>query len=234
MIESDSDIEEATENEKLESPRKKSDASLISVVAVQAVPNEDRQKGTDESENEESNGSSPSTENQTCLVLADRNIEDSEDQGDCVETDASADEEAKNNRWSGISITLEEMEKRQLKQIASRNEIPIPSSKPELRKAIEKLFEERYPDWRRNSSNQLVFKRKLEIDKPTPIATLSKKELRTLALYFGKDHICDKAGFKFKAEWRNALNSHLRELFPTAKLDRNNYIILTPSMFGQQ
>ena len=234
LIESDSDIEEATENEKLVSPRKKSDASLISVVAVQAVPNEDRQKGTDESENEESNGSSPSTENQTCLVLADRNIEDSEDQGDCVETDASADEEAKNNRWSGISITLEEMEKRQLKQIASKNEIPIPSSKPELRKAIEKLFEERYPDWRRNSSNQLVFKRKLEIDKPTPIATLSKKELRTLALYFGKDHICDKAGFKFKAEWRNALNSHLRELFPTAKLDRNNYIILTPSMFGQQ
>ena len=82
--------------------------------------------------------------------------------------------------------------------------------------------------------HQLVFKRRLEVEKPTPLATLSKKELQTLALYFGKDHVCDKTGFIFKADWQKALNIHLKTHFPDAQFDKNNLIILTPAMFGQE
>ena len=211
FIEIDSDTEEIEEVP----ARKVSDASLISVVPVDSLH-----------ESEESTSSR--IPNNDCADQACPNPDDD------FETDVSADEGERSNRWSGISITLDEMEKRQLKLIASENGLQINSSKAELRKSIDKHFEEQYPNWRRNQSNQLVFKRKLEIEKTTPIAVLSKKELRTVALFFGKDHICDKTGFTFKTEWRNALNNHLRELFPTAKLDKNNYVILTPAMFGQQ
>ena len=210
LIEVDSDTEEIQE----EPTRKASDASLISVVPV------------DSSNDTVENDSSKIT-NSYCDNKTDLNSDDD------FETDVSADEGERSNRWSGISITLEEMEKRQLKQIASKNGLQINSSKSELRKAIDKHFEEQYPDWRRNTSNQLVFKRKLEIEKPTPIALLSKKELRTVAQFFGKHHICDKSGFTFKVEWRNALNQFLRNKYPTAQLDKNQLIILTPDMFGQ-
>ena len=82
--------------------------------------------------------------------------------------------------------------------------------------------------------HQLVFKRKLEVEKPTSLTALSKKELQTVALYFGKNHICDKPGFIFKADWRNALNHHLKSLFPDAQVDKNDLLILTPAMFGQE
>ena len=210
LIEVDSDTEEIQE----EPARKTSDASLISVVPVDS--------SNDTVENDSSKITNSYCDNQT-----DFNTDDD------FETDVSADEGERSNRWSGISITLEEMEKRQLKLIASKNGLQTNSNKSELRKAIDKHFAEQYPDWRRNTSNQLVFKRKLEIEKPTPIAVLSKKELRTVAQFFGKHHICDKSGFTFKVEWRNALNQFLRNEYPTAQLDKNQLIILTPDMFGK-
>ena len=126
------------------------------------------------------------------------------------------------------------MNKNKLKLIATKNGLQNNGSKPELRKMIDKFFAENMPNWRRNALHQLVFKRHLELEKPTPLTALSKKELQTVALYFGKNHICDKTGFIFKVDWRNALNLHLKALFPDAQFDKNNLIILTPAMFGQE
>ena len=201
LIENDSDIEEL-EADGLSGPRRKSNASLISVVETEETI-EDR-------------------DNMSCS-----------NEGSNVDTDGG-NEIVRNNRWSGISMTLEEMNKNQLKQIATKNGLQISSSKPELRKTIDKFFAENMPNWRRNSLNQLVFKRRLEVEKPTPLAALSKKELQTLALYFRKDHICDKTGFIFKTDWQKALNQHLKAHYPDAQFDKHNLIILTPAMFGQE
>ena len=201
LIENDSDTEEL-EADGSSGPRRKSNASLISVVEIDQAP-EDR-------------------DDTSCSNAGD-NLE--ADRGDAT---------VSSNRWSGISITLEDMNKNQLKEIAKKNGLQISSRKPELRKTIDKFFAEKLPHWRRNSLHQLVFKRRLELEKPTPITALSKKELQEVALYFGKDHICDKTGFILKVDWRNALNLHLKTLFSDAQCDKNNLIILTPAMFGQE
>ena len=170
LIENDSDTEEL-ETDGTSGPRRRSNASLISVVET-GQPIEDR-------------------DNTSCNNACDNN---ETDDGDAM---------VRSNRWSGISMTLEEMNKNQLKIIATKNGLQISSSKTELRKMIDKFFAENQPNWRRNSMHQLVFKRRLEVEKPTPLAKLSKKELQTLALYFGKDHVCDKTASYLKPTGKN-------------------------------
>ena len=133
------------------------------------------------------------------------------------------------NHRPGSYKILKNLTRPQFEEVAACFNIELKSKDSAMLTEIDKYIRRCQPNWPVNAKNQLIFKQNLSIKQATALKTLNKDDLKRLIENFR---------LPTTAHWKKSTKTMIKQisrdmkmLFPSAPMDEDGIIILTPEMF---